>query len=118
MNLTSIAPYLAGVGTMLISIDEDQTGADDFAGQLLLYLSTAITDIGEGGALPPLPDAIKTGLTGKISSTARVILMIPATVLAIAQFQVTGTLAKVFRYISQALSLLLAGQSVPPPPTV
>lgn len=117
-SLESLAPYLGATGTALVNLDENTTGADDFGGELLLYAAEVIAAVSVGEDIPPFPDALKHGISEKISGVARVSLIVANSILTVAQFQVSGTAAKALKYINQAIRQLLAGQPVPAPPTI
>jgi hypothetical protein len=117
-KIETIAPYLSGVGFTLISIDENETGADDIAGQLLLYGGEVINSIIADVDLPPLPEGLVGMVAGKVSNTARGILMAAGTTLTILQGQVMASkpkLSTALRYISQGIQALLAGRPIPSP---
>jgi hypothetical protein len=119
MNIENIAPYLSGVGFTLISIDADEVGADDIAGQFLLYGGEAINAVSTGLNLPPLPETITGLVAGKLSSAARTALTIAGTVLTILQIQVAVSkpkLATALRYIGQGIAALLASRQIPSAP--
>lgn len=111
---TRLAPYLGAAGNELMNLDEDTTGADDFAGNLLVYVAEVIAAIADGADLPDFPDALKQGTSEKITGAARVSLRIASSALTIAQFQVSGKAAQILKYANQALRNLLAGKAVAP----
>lgn len=111
----NIAPYLGATGTALVNLDENKTGADDFAGELLLYAGETLAAIDAGEDIPEFPDVIRAGVSDRITGAARVSLIVANSVLTVAQFQVGGRGAKVLKYINQAIRNLLAGQPVPAP---
>lgn len=116
MNIQTIAPYLSGVGFTLISIDENETGADDVAGQFLIYGGEVINAVSLGIDLPPLPDVISERVAGKIGNAARGVLMGVGTFLTILQMQIAASeprLAAVLRYVSQGIAAVLAGRAIP-----
>jgi hypothetical protein len=118
MNLETIAPYLSGVGFTLVSIDDNEVGGDDIAGQFLLYGGEAINAVNAGLDLPTFPDTIAGMIAGKLSGAARTALTIAGTVVTILQMQVMASkpkLAAVLRYISQGIAALLAGRAIPSP---
>ena len=115
-NVLSIAPYLAATGDALVNLDENKTGADDFAGQLLIYSADVMMSFYGDGDLPDFPEILKKGVTEKISGVARVSLIVASSILSLAQFQFTGRAAKILKYTVQAIRLLLAGEKVPTPP--
>lgn len=112
-NFNTLAPYLGATGDALINVDENTTGADDFAGQLLLYAAEVIAAVNEDESLPELPQVLKNGVTDKISGIARVSLIVASSILTVAQFQTTGDAAKALKYVNQAIRLLLSGAPVP-----
>lgn len=111
---TRLAPYLGAAGNELLNLDEDTSGADDFAGNLLVYVAEVIAAIADGADLPDFPDALKQGTTEKITGAARVTLRIASSALTTAQFQVSGRASHVLKYVNQALRNLLAGKPVQP----
>ena len=115
---SSIAPYLGATGTTLISLDENKTGADDFAGELLIYAAEVLAAVAAEEEIPPIPEIIRAGTTDKISGIARVSLIVANSMLTVAQFQVAGNAAKVLRYVNMAIRNLLAGIPVPAAPTI
>jgi hypothetical protein len=121
MKVEDIVPYLSGVGFTLSSLDADDTGAEDIAGQFMLYAGEAFAAVSLDLELPPLPETI-TGVTaGKIGGVARGVLFTAGTVLTILQLQVMASkpkLSKVLRYISQGISALLAGRAIPAAPAI
>jgi hypothetical protein len=114
----SVAPYLGATGAALTNLDEDRTGGDDFAGELLMYAGYVIASVTAGEDIPPVPDTIKAGTTDKISGVARVSLIVANSLLTVAQFQVAGKAGKILRYINQAIQSLLAGAPVPAAPKI
>ena len=108
-----LAPYLGASGTALVGLDEGSTGPDDFAGEILIYASEVIAAIRDGAELPPLPDVLRTGATGRISGEIRAILVVAGSLLMIAQFQVSGAAAQALKYVNQVIRMLLSGQPVP-----
>lgn len=117
MDITALAPYFGATGQALIDLDEDKTGAEDFAGALLVYAAEVIGSVSSGEDLPPLPDALRHGTTEKIKGGFRASLIVANSVLTVARFQFRGKAATALKYITQAISQLLAGQVVPTPPT-
>src|SRR5262245_43181456 len=119
MKVEDIAPYLSGVGFTLTSLDANDTGADDIAGQFLLYGGEAVAAVSVGLDLPPLPNAIAGLVAGNLGSVARGGLMIAGTFLTILHVQVAASkpkLAVVLRYISQGIAALLTGRPIPSTP--
>jgi hypothetical protein len=114
----SAAPYLGAAGAALVNLDENKTGADDFAGLLLMHVAYVIAAVAAGEDLPDFPEIIKAGTTNKISGIARISLMVAASILAIAQFQFAGNAATVLKYSYQAIQNLLDGVPVPAPPKI
>jgi hypothetical protein len=114
----SVAPYLGATGTALVNLDEDRTGADDFAGELLIYAGEVIAAVAVEEEIPGLPELIRAGTTEKISGIARVSLIVANSVLTVAQFQVAGKAGKILRYVNQAIRNLLAGIPVPAAPKI
>jgi hypothetical protein len=121
MKIDDISPYLSGVGFTLTSLDADDTGADDVAGQFLIYGGEAINSVMSDLDLPPLPDVLAGMVGSKISSTARGVLTVAGTFLTILQMQVMSSkpkLAAVLKYIWQGISAILAGRAIPVLPAV
>jgi len=112
-SFNQIAPYLGAVGNELINLDENIEGADDYAGNLLVYVAEVGVAIQQGQDIPEIPEVIRKGVTGKISPAIKATLRIASSALTVAQFTVTGKAAIVIKYINQVLRALLAGQPVP-----
>ena len=112
----SIAPYLGAVGNELVNLDEDIEGADDYAGQVLIYVAEVGAAIQAGEDIPEIPEVISKGVTGKINAGLKATLRIASAALTIAQFQVSGKAATVLKYLNQVLRALIAGRPVPPTP--
>jgi hypothetical protein len=121
MKIDDIVPYLSGVGFTLSSLDADDTGAEDIAGQFMLYAGEAFAAVSMEMELPPLPETISGVAVGKLGGVGRGVLFTTGTVLTILQFQVMASkpkLGKVLRYISQGISAILAGRALPAAPVV
>lgn len=116
MKFEDIAPFLGVTGQSLIDLDENKEGADDFAGELLVYVADVGAAVAADGELPPLPAIIANGTNQKISGTLKSVLRTANPIIMFASFKVKGKAAVVLRYVSQALSLLIAGQPVPSAP--
>jgi hypothetical protein len=114
-DLQSIAPYLGATGQALIDLDEDKTGAEDFAGALLVFAADVSAAVVEGGDLPEFPEALKKGTSDKITGGFRATLVVANSVLTVARFQASGRAASLLKYVTQAISQLLAGQTVAAP---
>jgi len=117
--LQNLVPYLAAAGTVLVGADENNTGADDYAGHILAYAADVLTSVLTGGDIPPLPDELAAGVSGKITGTARIALLGASAGLAIAQMQLAFSHPKAgtaMRYINQVVMALLAGKSIPAAP--
>ena len=117
MDLKSFASYLAATGQALIDLDEDRQGWEDFVGALLVYAGEVIIAVLAGEDLPPLPDILRNGATEKITGAFRATLIVINATLTVARFQFAGKAGAALRYVSQAISQLLAGAPVPTPPT-
>lgn len=117
MDLKSLAPFFGATGQALRDLDENITGAEDFAGALLVYAAEVITAVSDGEDLPVMPDVLRAGTGEKITGAFRATLIVVNSVLTVARFQVSGKAATALRYVSQAISQLLAGAIVPTPPT-
>ena len=113
-SFSSLAPYLGATGTALLNLDENTSGADDFGGELLLYSAEVIAAVDNDSDIPEFPEALKKGISDKITGAARVSLIVASSVLTVAQFQVSGKAGKALKYINQAIRALLAGQPVAP----
>lgn len=116
MNFDTIAPFLAASGQALIDLDENKEGADDFAGELLVYVTDVKNASDHNEDLPPLPEVLANGTTGKISGGLKATLKVANPLIMMASFSVKGKAAKVLRYASQAISQMLADRPVPPAP--
>lgn len=116
MKFEDIAPFLGVTGQSLIDLDENKEGADDFAGELLIYAADVGTAIAANGELPPLPAIIAEGTSQKISGTLKSVLRGASPVIMYASFTVKGSAAIALRYVAQAFSYLIAGQPIPPAP--
>lgn len=112
-TIDSLAPYLGVTGVTLLNLDENTTGADDFAGALLLYSGEVLAAVGGDRDIPEFPDALKHGISDKISTAAKVPLIVASSILTLAQFQVSGTAAKALKYVNQAIRSLLSGTPIP-----
>lgn len=115
-----LAPYLAGTGATLINLDENESGPDDIAGQIILYAAEVISLV-EGGSedLPPLPDILRDSIAGRISGAARTTIIVITGPLTVARFQLMATkprLARALGYVSQVLAALSANRPLPPAP--
>jgi hypothetical protein len=110
----SIFPYLGITGQTLIDLDANKTGADDLAGELLVYAAEVGAAIEENGDLPEFPETLKKGTTEKISGVALASLKVANALLAFVRFQVSGKAGLALKYVNQALTQLLAGQPVAP----
>lgn len=112
-NFISIAPWLAATGQALIDLDEDKEEADDFAGELLIYAADVGLSVQAGEDIPPFPPALAKGTQGRITGVLKATLQVANPLLTFASFQVADPKArKVLKYVSQALSQLLANQPV------
>jgi hypothetical protein len=119
MKVEDIAPYLSGVGFTLTSLDADDNGAEDLAGQFMLYGGEVITAINANLDLPPMPEVLAGMVAGKLGNVARGILMVAGSFLTILQMQVMASkprLAAGLRYVSQGIAALLAGRPIPSAP--
>jgi hypothetical protein len=121
VNIETIAPYLTASGFGLVSIDADETGPDDVVGQFLMYGGEAVTAINAGEDLPTIPDTLAGTVAGQVSTKARVTLTIVGMNLSIAQVQTMTSkpkLSKVLRYVTQGISAILAGRTLPTAPVL
>lgn len=116
VRFEEIAPFLGVTGQSLIDLDENKQGADDFIGELLIYVADVGTAVASNSDLPPLPAVIANGTNEKISGVLKGTLKAVNPILMFASFKVRGKASQVLRYASQAISLLIAGQPVPAAP--
>jgi hypothetical protein len=117
-NYLNIASYLGVTGVALVNLDENKTGGDDFAGELLIYSGNVIASVASNEEIPEFPEVIREGTTDKISGVPRVSLIVANSILTLLQFQTTGRASKILWYINQAIRNLLAGVPVPPAPAI
>lgn len=113
-NFNTISPFLGATGQALIDLDADKTGAEDFAGALLVYAAEVGVSVSDGSDLPPFPEELKAGTTDKITGAFKATLIVANSILTVARFQVKGKPATALKYITQTISQLLGGQIVPP----
>ncbi|HKX31771.1 MAG TPA: hypothetical protein VJ302_29065 [Blastocatellia bacterium] len=116
--LLNVAPYLGATGTALSNIDDNNTGADDFAAELLIYAGEVIAAVAADEEIPAFPEAVRAGTSDRISGIARVSLIVANSILTVVQFQVAGRAARILKYVNQAIRNLLAGIPVPAAPTI
>lgn len=116
-SFNQIAPYLGAVGNELINLDENLTGADDFAGNLLVYVAEVGQAIQNGEDIPEIPEIVRKGTTDKVSGPLKATLRIASSALTVAQFSVKGKTSSVIKYLNQVLRALIAGQTVPTAPS-
>lgn len=116
------APYLAGAGSALINADTDDSGADDFAGHLMVWGGEVIASVIANEDIPDLPDVITEadgGLFGPLSGAGRATIAVVTAVLSVTQIQLTiagkPRAAKAVRYVVQALNALTSGKAMPAP---
>lgn len=112
-DILTIGAILSTSGITLANIDENTTGGDDYAGNLLIYAGDLITAIHNNEDLPPLPDAILNGAQTKITGAARVSLTVAASLLPFLMVGAPSKFRTAIRYLQQALQQLLAGRDVP-----
>lgn len=115
-DVLTVGAILSTSGITLVNIDENTTGGDDYAGNLLIYAGDLITAIHGNEDLPPLPDLIANGATTKITGAARVSLQVAASLLPFLMAGAPSKFRTAIRYLQQALQQLLAGKVVPPVP--
>jgi hypothetical protein len=115
-DLTSLIPYMGATGQALRDLDTGKTGADDFAGELLLYGAEVGQAVIDNGTLPELPEVLRRGTTEKITGALAASLKVANAVLTLARFQAHGKAAQILKYVNEALSLLIAQEPVPTPP--
>lgn len=115
-----LAPYLAGTGASLVNLDENGTGPDDVAGEILLYAAQVVLAVTSGATeLPPLPPILSDSVAGKISGPARTAIIVATGPLTVAEFQLAASkprFAKALGYVRQVLTALAAGKPVPAAP--
>jgi hypothetical protein len=116
LSFDAVFPYLGLAGQTLIDLDANKTGADDLAGELLVYAAEVGAAVETGDDLPEFPEILKQGTADKISGVSLATLRVANALLGFARFQVSGRAAAILKYITQALSQLLAGQPVSAPP--
>lgn len=109
---------LAATGQGIEQIDENTTGADDFAGQLIVFASEVIQAVHDNEDIPPFPPLLQQGTTEKISGNLRVALQIVLSPLQFVSAFLPTKARKIIKYVVQALQALLAGQPVPTAPTI
>lgn len=114
--LSTVGAYLGVAGNEIANIDDNRTGADDFAAAILLYGSDVIASVGSGMDLPEFPDELKTGVSDKITGPAKITLRIASSMLMLAQTQVSGKAGIALRYIAQVVRNLISGTLPPVPP--
>lgn len=118
MNVLSIiGASLAVAGNEIVNIDDNRTGADDFAGALMIYASDVIAAVGVDEDIPYFPDELRGGISDKISGGAKIALRIASGQLTLAQSFVSGKAAKALRYVAQVVRNLISGTPIPMPPT-
>lgn len=115
-DILTIGAILSTSGITLANIDENTTGGDDYAGNLLIYAGDLITAIHGNEDLPPLPEAIINGAQTKITGNARVSLILAASLLPFLMAGAPSKFRTAIRYLQQAMQQLLAGKPVPPIP--
>ncbi|OQB32248.1 MAG: hypothetical protein BWY07_02007 [Candidatus Hydrogenedentes bacterium ADurb.Bin170] len=113
LSFSDIAPFLGAAGNELRNADQNNTGADDFIGELLIYIADAHASIEQEEPLPDLPEILLQGTTERISGGIVITLRVASSVLAIAQFKASGKLRLILRYAAESIRRVLAGQTVP-----
>lgn len=116
-SLETLIPYFAATGQALRDLDEDKGGADDFAGELLVYGAEVAQAVRDNAALPEFPEVLQRGTTEKITGAFRATLIVANSVLTLVRFQARGKAAQILKYVSEALSQLVSKQPVAPPPS-
>lgn len=115
-----LAPYLAGTGNTLVNLDENEIGADDVAGHLLIYAADVIASVSNNEDLPALPDIVSQSIGGKLSGPARTAIILASGPISIAQFQLAAShpkASKALKYVAQVLNAIAAGKPVPTAPS-
>lgn len=115
-SLYTIAPYLGAVGNELVNLDENLEGADDYAGQLLIYTAEVAAAIHDRQEIPEVPEEITKGVKGRVSPALKATLRIASAALSFAQFNLSGKSATVIKYINQLLRALIANLDIPATP--
>ena len=114
--LSGIAVALSIIGGELKAYDTNNEGNDDFAGELLTYASDVIAAILAGEDLPPFPEILAKGTSGRISGQAALTLRIASGLLTFGQVSVGPKYSVAIKYIRQTINNLLAGRPAVPPP--
>jgi len=115
-----LQPYLAGLGGPLTVIDENETGADDIVGNLLLFSADVIGTVRNNEDLPPFPDAVVGVIASKINNATRTAILLASAALGVAEIQLSVTnpkASKALKYVNQALRAISAGKPVPTAPS-
>ncbi len=112
ISMEDLPLFLAAAGNELVNADENESGADDWAGQFLLYAGEAIAAIQNSEDIPALPEMIAKGTTEKISGAPKIVLRLASGTLTVAQIRAKGKAAATLRYINQVIRALLAGKAV------
>lgn len=118
---STLQPYLAGLGGPLIVADENDTGADDIVGHLLLFAADVISSVQTDSDLPPLPEIIVGQVAGRINAATRTTIILGSAALGVAQIQLSAShlkAAKALKYVNQVLIAISAGKPVPPAPSI
>jgi len=112
MDLRSLIPWVAATGLALRELDEDKTGADDFAADLLIFAGEMVEAGLDKTPLPEIPEALRKGTTDKITGSFRATLQVIRDVLIIAKYQVTGQARAGVNFVIIALTELITKQPV------
>lgn len=114
LNVETIFGALGVTGQTLIDLDVNKTGADDLAGELLVYAAEVGAAVTAGVDLPEFPEILKKGTTEKISGVTLVSLKVANSLLAFVRFTVPGKAGQILKYINQGITQLIAGQPIAP----
>jgi hypothetical protein len=112
ISMEDLPLFLAAAGNELVNADENESGADDWAGQFLLYAGEVIAAIQNDEDIPALPELIAKGTSEKISGAPKIVLRLASGTLTVAQIRAKGKAAATLRYINQVIRALLAGKAV------
>lgn len=116
MDLRSLIPWVAATGLALRELDEDKTGADDFAAELLIFAADLTEAALDKQVLPEIPEILRKGTTDKITGSFRATLKVVRDVLTVAKYQVTGPARNGLNFVIAALGDLIAKDAVAPLP--
>ena len=113
MDLRSLIPWVAATGLALRELDEDKSGADDYAAELLIFAADLTQAAIDKLPLPEVPEALRKGVDEKIKGPFRATLIVVKDVLTIAKYSVSGSAREGLGFVVEALALLVAREKVP-----